>query len=93
VLPVRIDPARPGALPPGVVVPPARMALVRGGRPLKRWRYVAAFSDAFMLCAAVVRIGPVRQEFWAVWRSMTPSPCASAWPVGSVPVNVPNGAT
>jgi len=43
------------------------MALVRGGRPLKRWRYVAAFSDAFMLCAAVVRIGPVRQEFWAVW--------------------------
>jgi hypothetical protein len=39
----------------------------RGGRPLKRWRYVAAFAPELMLCAAEVRIGPARQVFWAVW--------------------------
>jgi hypothetical protein len=39
----------------------------RGRRPLKRWRYVAAFGDELMVCAAVVRIGPARQVFWAVW--------------------------
>jgi hypothetical protein len=66
-LPVRLDGKRPDRLPTGLAVPPARMPLVHGGRPLKRWRYVAAFSERFMLCAAVVRIGPARQEFWAVW--------------------------
>jgi Protein of unknown function (DUF2804) len=33
---------------------------------LKRWRYVGAFSDEIMACAALVRIGPARQSFWAL---------------------------
>lgn len=57
--------APPPALP--VAVPPARMAPLRGGRPLKRWRYVAAFSDELMLCAAVAAVGPARSSWWAVW--------------------------
>jgi hypothetical protein len=57
-----------GARPPlPVPIPPARMALVRGCRPLKRWRYVAAFSDELMLCAAVAAVGPGRSSWWAVW--------------------------
>ncbi|MGH2840124.1 MAG: DUF2804 domain-containing protein [Solirubrobacteraceae bacterium] len=56
---------RPPDLP--VPVPPARMALVRGGRPLKRWRYIAAFSHALMLCAGSAQIGPLRSSWWALW--------------------------
>jgi Protein of unknown function (DUF2804) len=33
----------------------------------KRWRYVAAFCDEAMVCAARVQVGPLRQTFWAVW--------------------------
>lgn len=36
-------------------------------RPLKAWRYVGVYAAELMLCAAVVRIGPARQSFWAVW--------------------------
>ncbi len=62
-LPVRGDGrARPAGLP----LPPAHMPLVRGGRPLKRWRYVGVYGPDVMLCAATVRIGPVPQAFWAV---------------------------
>jgi hypothetical protein len=50
-----------------VAIPPARLAIVRGGRPLKRWRYVAAFSDELMLCAAAAAVGPGRSSWWAVW--------------------------
>jgi hypothetical protein len=32
----------------------------------KRWRYVAAFGEQVMLCAANVHIGPLGQTFWAV---------------------------
>jgi hypothetical protein len=42
------------------------MPLLRGTRPLKRWRYVAIFCEELMACAAVVRVGPARQTFWAV---------------------------
>jgi hypothetical protein len=42
------------------------MALFRGTRPLKRWRYVAFFSEELMACAAQVQIGPARQSFWAI---------------------------
>nr|MDQ2897739.1 DUF2804 domain-containing protein [Actinomycetota bacterium] len=38
-----------------------------GLRPLKAWRYVGVFCDELMLCVATVRIGPVRQCFWAIW--------------------------
>ncbi len=50
----------------GAPVPPAHMLLLRGSRPLKRWRYVAVFCEELMACAAVVRVGPARQSFWAV---------------------------
>jgi Protein of unknown function (DUF2804) len=46
-------------------VPPARMPLWRDGRPLKRWRYIGAYGAELMLCAGDVRIGPLRQRFWA----------------------------
>lgn len=50
-----------------VAIPPARMALARGGRPLKRWRYMAVFCDALMLCAGSATVGPARSSWWAVW--------------------------
>src|SRR6266511_819380 len=56
-------PQRPDHLP----LPPAYMPLFRGGRPLKRWRYVGVYDEALMLCAGTVRVGPMRQCFWAVW--------------------------
>jgi hypothetical protein len=43
------------------------MALLRGGRPLKRWRYIAAFSEELMLCAATAAVGPAGSSWWAVW--------------------------
>ena len=54
---------RPGTVP----LPPARMPLVRGGRPLKRWRWVGAFSADTMLCAARAFIGGVPVTWWAIW--------------------------
>ena len=46
--------------------PPARLPPFHGTRPLKRWRYVAVFSEELMLCAARVQVGLFRQSFWAV---------------------------
>ncbi len=43
-----------------------RLPLLRAGRPLKRWRYVAVFCDELMACAARVQVGPARQSFWAL---------------------------
>jgi Protein of unknown function (DUF2804) len=42
------------------------MPLVRRGRPLKRWRYLGFYGPELMLCAGDVRVGPLRQQFWAV---------------------------
>jgi uncharacterized protein DUF2804 len=42
--------------------------LVRGGRPLKRWRYIGVFGEELMACAALVQVGPARQSFWALYR-------------------------
>ncbi len=65
-LPLRWETAAPPeALP--LAVPPAAMAPLRGTRPLKRWRYVAAFSEELMLCAATAAVGPARSSWWAVW--------------------------
>jgi hypothetical protein len=52
---------------PDVPLPPDRMPLVRGGRPLKRWRWIGAFGEDVMLCAAAARVGPVPVWWWAVW--------------------------
>ena len=41
--------------------------MLREGRPLKRWRYVGVFGEELMACAALVRVGPARQSFWAVY--------------------------
>jgi hypothetical protein len=38
-----------------------------GRRPLKAWRYVGVFGPEVMLCVGLVRVGPARQSFWAVW--------------------------
>jgi hypothetical protein len=43
------------------------MRLLRGGRPLKRWRYVGAYGPDFMVCAASVRIGVAGQSWIGVW--------------------------
>jgi hypothetical protein len=42
---------------------PARHGL----RPLKAWRYVGVYGPELMLCVVTVRIGPLRQTFWALW--------------------------
>jgi hypothetical protein len=39
----------------------------QGLRPLKAWRYVGIYGPEVMLCVGAVRIGPLRQSFWAVW--------------------------
>jgi hypothetical protein len=57
----------PGPGRPAVPLPPEPMPLLRGGRPLKAWRYVGAFGPELMLCAASARVGPLRTAWWAVW--------------------------
>jgi uncharacterized protein DUF2804 len=48
-------------------LPPGRMPLFRGARPLKRWRYVGVFCEDFSMCAASVHVGPAAQTFWALF--------------------------
>jgi hypothetical protein len=43
------------------------MPWLRAGRLLKTWRYVSIWSRELMVCVGSVRVGPARQEFWAVW--------------------------
>jgi hypothetical protein len=47
--------------------PPMPLRMIRGGRPLKRWRYVGLFGEQLMACAALVQVGPARQSFWALY--------------------------
>jgi hypothetical protein len=61
-LPVRGPGVRELALP----LPPDRMAPVRGGRPLKRWRYLGVYRADLMLCVGDARVAGVRQRWWAV---------------------------
>ena len=56
---------------PDVPVPPARMPLLAGARPLKRWRYVGFYGPDLMGCAAVARVGVARLSWWAVWDRTT----------------------
>lgn len=56
-------PGRPEGLP----LPPGRMPLRFKGVNRKRWRYLGAFSEEAMICAARVSVGPASQTFWAVW--------------------------
>lgn len=56
----------PGPDRPALPLPPARLPLRYAGTTRKRWRYVAAFAEELMVCAARVGIGPLGQTFWAV---------------------------
>lgn len=69
-------PSRPGASGPeisfdrhggGVPVPPGRLPLFTGRRPLKRWCYVGVFGHDMTLCAGSVQVAGLPQSFWAVW--------------------------
>jgi hypothetical protein len=42
------------------------MPLLRRGRPLKRWRYVALYRPDFMLCVGDARVAGIPQRWWAV---------------------------
>ncbi len=57
---------RPAALD-ALALPPGPMPSRQGLRPLKAWRYVGVFAPELMICLAVIRVGPARQSFWAVW--------------------------
>jgi hypothetical protein len=61
-LPIRGDAVRGLDLP----LPPQRMPALRGGRPLKRWRYLAVYGPELMLCVGDARIAGVPQRWWAV---------------------------
>jgi uncharacterized protein DUF2804 len=50
----------------GLALPPQRMPLFRNGRPLKRWHYVGVYGAELAACVGDVRVGPLRQRFWAV---------------------------
>jgi Protein of unknown function (DUF2804) len=50
----------------GLRLPPARMAPLHRGRPLKRWRYVAVYGPELMLCVGDARVAGVPQRWWAV---------------------------
>ena len=47
-------------------LPPRRMAPLRAGRPLKRWRWVGVFRPDVMLCIGDARVAGIRQRWWAV---------------------------
>lgn len=53
--------------PRDIPLPPTPMPLFYGGRLRKLWRYVSIWSQEISVCAANVYVGPVAQEFWAVW--------------------------
>ena len=57
----------PGSARPDLAIPPDRMRLRSGGSWRKQWRYVAAFGEELMICAARVGVGPFGQSFWAVY--------------------------
>ncbi|MDX6583808.1 MAG: hypothetical protein QOI10_2992 [Solirubrobacterales bacterium] len=48
-------------------LPPGKVPLRRNGSWRKQWRYLGAFCDELLLCAARVQVGPVGQTFWAIW--------------------------
>jgi hypothetical protein len=61
-LPVR----GPGVGDLGLRLPPRRMAPLRAGRPLKRWRYLGVYRRDLMLCVGDARVAGVPQRWWAV---------------------------
>lgn len=39
----------------------------QAARPLKLWRYLGVFTPEASICVARVRVGPLRDAFWAIW--------------------------
>jgi Domain of unknown function (DUF2804), C-terminal len=56
----------PGVRSLGLPLPPARMPLLRRGRPLKRWRYVGLYRPDLMVCVGDARVAGLAQRWWAV---------------------------
>lgn len=50
----------------GLRLPPLRMAPLRAGRPLKRWRYVGVYRPELMLCVGDAHVAGFRQRWWAI---------------------------
>lgn len=50
----------------GLDLPPGRMPIRKGSRPLKRWRYVGVYTPHVMVCVGEARVGPLPQRWWAV---------------------------
>jgi hypothetical protein len=61
-LPVRGSAVRELGLP----LPPDRLPLLRGGRPLKRWRYVGIYRPDVMLCVGDAHVAGLPRRWWAV---------------------------
>jgi hypothetical protein len=61
-LPVR----GPGVRALALALPPGRMAPMRSGRPLKRWRYLGVYRPDLMLCVGDARVAGVPQRWWAL---------------------------
>ena len=57
----------PGDGRPSLPLPPGEMPLRFNGAWRKRWRYVSAFGEELMICAARVQVGVADQTFWAIW--------------------------
>jgi hypothetical protein len=57
----------PGPGRPELPLPPDKLPIRRDGHWRKRWRYVGAFGDELLLCAARINVGPLGQTFWAIW--------------------------
>jgi hypothetical protein len=57
----------PGPGRPDLPLPPGKVPIRREGSWRKSWRYLGAFGDELMLCAARVNVGPLGQTFWAIW--------------------------
>jgi hypothetical protein len=57
----------PGTGRPDLPLPPGKVPLRRNGNWRKRWRYLGAFCEEFLICAARVQVGPAGQTFWAIW--------------------------
>ncbi|MGI8918261.1 MAG: DUF2804 domain-containing protein [Pyrinomonadaceae bacterium] len=53
--------------PTGVPLPPQHLPLLRSRQLRKSWHYVAFWSRELSFCAAQVRVGPLKQEYWGVW--------------------------
>lgn len=53
--------------PTGVPFPPQHLPLLRSGQLRKSWHYVSFWSRELSFCAAQVKVGPLKQEYWGIW--------------------------